>query len=93
MTIGSGIQRRGFVCSVLSSDQAVAAQRTDVDIQKAFEIASCSHASLNYQNKTKLKLKPTLKSVPEFLGKSPGTSHKAMERSENHHFTLTRITL
>lgn len=93
--MGSGIQRRGFVCSVPSSAQAVAAQRTDVDIQKAFEIALCSHASLNHENKTKLKPRPALKSVPElpFLGESPGTPHKAVERSENPHFTLTRITI
>lgn len=63
--IGSGIQRRGFLCSVLSSDKAVAAQRTDAEIQKVFEIALCSHASLNHQSKAKLKPKPTLKSVPE----------------------------
>lgn len=93
--IGSGIQRRGFVCSILCSDWAVAAQRTDVDIQKAFETALCSHASLNHQNESKLEVKPTLKSVPElpFSGESPGTPHRAMERSENPHFTLTRITL
>lgn len=63
-----------------SSAQAVAAQRTDVDIHKAFEIALCSQA---LTMRIKQKPGPTL---------SLGTPHKAMERSENPHFTLTRIT-
>lgn len=79
--IGSGTQRRGFVCSVLSSAKAVAAQRTDAEIQKAFEIALCSHASLNHQSKTKLKPKPTLKSVPEL---------PFSEQSPEHHIKLWR---
>lgn len=45
--------------------------------------------------KQNLIRKPTLKSVPElpFSGESPGTPHKAMQRSENPHFSLTRIDL